>query len=61
MYYKIRVNTGVIGVMMCPSVAVDFCYCYRAQYNLRGFLLVQSRYQYSTCSHNDIAHIVLTL
>ena len=29
MYYKIWVNTGVIGVMMCPSVAVDLCYCYR--------------------------------
>jgi hypothetical protein len=61
MYYKIRVNTGVICVMMCPSVAVDFCYCYRALYNLRGFLLVQSRYQCSTCSHNDIAYIVLNL
>jgi hypothetical protein len=61
MCYEIRVYTGLICVMMCPSVAVDFCYCYRALWNLRGVLLVQSRYQYYTCSHNDVAHIVLTL
>jgi hypothetical protein len=61
MYYKISVHTGIICIMMCPSVAVDFCYCYRALCNLRGFLLVQSRYQYYTCSHNDVVHIVLTL